>query len=226
MSRILLVEDEPGLVSALSEYLRREGFEPLVATTCAQARALLTHDVSLAVLDWMLPDGHGVDLVREWRAQNKQTPIIMLTARTELIDRVLGLEMGANDYLTKPFEPRELLARIRVQFRRAPSPSRAALGPDVLRYAGIEMDLLRHVAMFSGKPVELTKMEFALLKLLLENPERVFTRDELLNKVWGFDNYPTTRTVDTHVLQLRHKFSAHLFMTVRGIGYRLIASQS
>lgn len=222
MTRILLVEDEDSLVTALSEYLRREGIEVVVARTCAAARTLISGPPSVVILDWMLPDGQGVDLVREWRSQGLRIPIVMLTARSDLIDKVVGLELGANDYMTKPFEPRELLARLRVQLRAAA----AIPAPDeTLRCAGIDMNLATREVTFAGLRVELTRMEFSLLRLLIENPDRVFTRDELLNKVWGFESYPTTRTVDTHILQLRQKFSADLFLTVRGVGYRLKAPQ-
>jgi DNA-binding response OmpR family regulator len=144
----------------------------------------------------------------------------MLTARVEVVDRIVGLESGANDYLTKPFEPRELVARIRVQAReQRPAPAKQVSG------GGVTLDLASRESSYLGRRVELARMEFELLKLLLENPGRVFTREELLNQVWGFDAFPTTRTVDTHVLQLRQKLEPELIETVRGVGYRFRSSK-
>jgi DNA-binding response OmpR family regulator len=142
--------------------------------------------------------------------------VLMLTARAEVVDRIVGLESGANDYLTKPFEPRELVARIRVQARE-----RAARHPTKLQSGGVELDLETRTCSFQGRLVVLARMEFNLLETFLRAPGKVFTREELLNQVWGFDAFPTTRTVDTHVLQLRQKLDAELIETVRGVGYRL-----
>jgi DNA-binding response OmpR family regulator len=169
----------------------------------------------------MLPDGQGIDLLRELRNKKNMTPVIILTAKADLIDKVLGLETGANDYLTKPFEPRELLARIHVQERLNQKGGTAVPEKKVFELNEIVMDLVKREVTFKGTLVELTKMEFDLLHLLLEYPNRAFGREELLNKVWGYENYPTTRTVDTHVLQLRQKFYDDLIETVRGVGYRL-----
>ncbi|MEW5850167.1 MAG: response regulator transcription factor [Myxococcota bacterium] len=222
MSRVLVVEDEPNVLRPLADYLRREKLEVLEAVSLKEARMQLGGHPRVVVLDWMLPDGQGVDFLRDVRRNGNSVPVIMLTARHELIDKVLGLELGANDYVTKPFEPRELLARIHVQLRsRAPSPAPTP----VLDVAGIHMDLETREVAFAGSALELTKMEFSLLKLLMENPGRVFSREELLNRVWGFESYPTTRTIDTHILQLRQKFGAERFETVRGIGYRLVVAK-
>jgi Response regulators consisting of a CheY-like receiver domain and a winged-helix DNA-binding domain len=167
----------------------------------------------------MLPDGQGIDFLKEMRGEHPQMPIIMLTAKTELIDKVLGLESGANDYITKPFEPRELIARIRVQLRENKGTSEKEV--KVIEVHSLKIDLEKRDVIFGDKPLELTKMEYDLLRLLAESPGRVFSREEILNKVWGFENYPSTRTVDTHVLQLRQKISEDMIETMRGIGYRL-----
>ncbi len=218
MTRILLVEDDDALAESLQEYLRAEGFELLLASSAAAARACGPGNADLVLLDWMLPDGPGIDLLREWREQRLTVPVLLLTARTELVDRVVGLELGANDYITKPFEPRELLARIRVQLRqlRPQAPEET-----VIAFAGIELSPTTRVVSYRGRPVDLTRQEFGLLKLFLENPNRVFSREEILNQAWGYEHFPSTRTVDTHVLQLRQKIDSVLFETIRGIGYRL-----
>jgi DNA-binding response OmpR family regulator len=144
----------------------------------------------------------------------------MVTARVEVIDRVLGLEIGADDYVTKPVEPRELLARVKARLRRPARPAPAP-APRTLEGAGIRLDLDAREVSFEGQPVPMTRMEFGLLALLVEHPGRVFSREEILTQVWGYDRAPTTRTVDTHVVQLRTKLRADLIESVRGIGYRL-----
>ena len=224
MAKILLVEDDANLGASLEKYLKGEGQVVMWAKNLQTAREMQKESPTLIILDWMLPDGQGIDFLREKQAKHDSTPVIMLTAKTDLIDRVLGLESGANDYITKPFEPRELLARIRVQERNkdrnGQGPSKEATAK-IVEINGIQLDLVRHEVVFQSKLVELTKMEFELLRLLMEHPNRAFGREELLNKVWGYENYPTTRTVDTHILQLRQKFYDDLIETVRGIGYRL-----
>ena len=215
---ILLVEDDKNLVASLTEYLGIEGYTVCVSSSLREARNRVGDLPSMVLLDWMLPDGQGIELVREWRQQGIQTPIIFLTARVELIDKVLGLELGANDYVTKPFEPRELLARIRAQLRQ-PRPARESNNA-VIEMASIRIDVAAHLVELRGKRVELKKMEFKLLRMFLENAGQAFSREELLTKVWGYEDYPTTRTIDTHILQLRQKLGAALFETVRGIGYR------
>jgi DNA-binding response OmpR family regulator len=215
---ILLVEDEPSIAEPLARFLAAEGFPTAVAPTVqAAAAAVEAAAPRLVVLDWSLPDGSGIDLLRAWRAARRDFPVIMLTARHELIDRVLGLELGADDYVVKPFEARELLARIRARLRGAaprPEPALAA--------AGLELNPVTREARFKGRLLELTKMEYALLKLMLENAGKVFSREELLGSVWGYEAFITTRTIDTHILQLRHKTDPELFETVRGVGYRLL----
>jgi DNA-binding response OmpR family regulator len=221
MSRILIIEDEPNLRNSLCDYLLAEGHEALEARDLPEARLRIKEGVDVAVLDWMLPSGQGIELLREWRAEGWQLPVIFLTARTSLVDKVLGLELGANDYLTKPFEPRELLARIRVQLRQMKQHALSGLADDnVIDSGGIRLNRTTREVSYAEQIVDLKKMEFALLLLFMEHPNQVFSRDEILNRVWGYDSFPTTRTIDTHILQLRHKFSSGLFETVRGIGYR------
>jgi DNA-binding response OmpR family regulator len=219
MTRILLIEDDPSLSRSIPVFLGNEGYSLEVTGTLAGARKHLSASWDLIILDWMLPDGQGIDFLREARAEGHGVPVIFLTARSDLVDKVLGLESGANDYLTKPFEPRELVARVRVQLRAGTRPQTPQA--TVLKAGPVEIDAAARTVRHHGRSVELTKMEYDLLKLLCENPNRVFSRDELLNQVWGFDQYPTTRTVDTHILQLRQKLSDSLFETIRGVGYRL-----
>lgn len=219
MTKILIVEDDASILDPLKDYLTGEAFQVTTAMSLKEANDVDLSTVDLVVLDWMLPDGQGIDFLKTIR-QNSSLPVIMLTARTELIDKVIGLETGANDYLTKPFEPRELVARIRVQLRQAPQENT----PDAkgIDRGEITMDLEARQVHYKGELTALTKMEFELLKLLIESPGKVFSRDEILNKVWGYENFPTTRTVDTHILQLRHKFEDEVFETVRGVGYRYV----
>ncbi|MCM2276631.1 MAG: response regulator transcription factor [Oligoflexia bacterium] len=221
MIRILLVEDEENVRMPLEDYLKREGFALRIAGTLAQAEREFAREApELVLLDWMLPDGQGIELLRKWRSQGSRVPAILLTARAELVDKVVGLELGANDYVTKPFEPRELVARIRVQLRdRMDSGASGKRGEPVV-VAGFHLDPRTRQVLFQGQETELTRMEFELLRVFLEHPNEIFSREELLKKVWGYERSPTTRTVDTHVLQLRQKFGAEPFETLHGIGYR------
>lgn len=222
---ILLIEDDINLGSSIESRLKSEGFDCEWAKNLSDADAALSgglrpHSV---ILDWMLSDGQGIDWLKRVRAQSLSCPVILLTARAELVDKVLGLEVGANDYMAKPFEPRELIARLRAHLRTSVGQSVVSVSttPEPIRIGPLEISPDTRVARFNGKTLELTKMEFDLIKLFSENPGRVFSREELLNLVWGYEKYPTTRTVDTHVLQLRQKTSETLIETVRGVGYRL-----
>jgi len=221
-AKILVIEDDENLGATLKSFLRDEGHNVELASTLARARGLNLTDYALIILDWMLPDGQGIDFLREIRSNGHNGPVIMLTARTEVIDKVVGLESGADDYLTKPFEPRELAARIRVQLRH--KNVKGEVDPDVLEVitlGELRIDLGRREITFKGELKEFTKMEFDFLVLLAESPNRAFSREEILNKVWGYENYPSTRPVDTHVLQIRQKLYDELIETVRGVGYRL-----
>jgi DNA-binding response OmpR family regulator len=225
MIKILIVEDDSNVCNSLAEYLTREGFEVEMAFNLKDAKSKLLNPVDLLILDWMLPDGQGVDLLRTLRQNKNGVPTILLSARADLVDKVMGLELGANDYMTKPFEPRELLARARGLIRQGSSfpPMVSFEATNVLSGAGIQMNLSKREVSYKGLQVQLSKVEFDLLKLFLQNPNQVFARDELLNKVWGYNNYPSTRTVDTHILQLRQKFQEDLFETLRGVGYKFNA---
>ena len=221
MKRVLVVEDDKEVSASLHALLAGAGYAPIVVRSVAEARGA-GRDFDLVLLDWGLPDGEGIDFLKELR-KTSDVPVLMVTARVEVIDRVLGLEIGADDYVTKPVEPRELLARIKARLRRTPS-----LAPPerVVEAHDIRVDLETRSVTFRGAPVTFTKMELDLLVVLLRSPGRVFSREELLNQVWGFERAPTTRTVDTHVTVLRNKLAADLFESVRGIGYRLLAERS
>lgn len=220
MATLLIVEDHENLRRSLKECFEQEGYRTEVADCLKTAREKAAIRPDLVILDWMLPDGQGLDFLTELRKTHPRLPVIFLTARTELVDKVLGLELGASDYLTKPFEVRELLARVRVRLRELGAES-ALETPTVLRVGPLSIDRERHQVSYRDKAVTLVKKEFDLLALLAETPEKVFSRDEILNKVWGYEVFPTTRTVDTHVLQLRQKTEDALIETVRAVGYRL-----
>jgi DNA-binding response OmpR family regulator len=218
---VLLVEDDKNLCESLSKFLGGEGYAVTIAVSLSEARLQKSFQPSIILLDWMLPDGQGVDFLREFRKMNTSTPIILLTSRSDLVDKVLGLEMGANDYITKPFEPRELVARIRVQLRNTSKVSSISDElPNLLQCSEVTLNISTREVSFKEVAIDLTKMEFDLLRVLMENPNRVFPREALLNKVWGYENYPTTRTVDNHIVQLRQKIDPDMFETVRGVGYR------
>lgn len=216
MKTVLLVEDDETIRNPLAEFLTRQGFKVLTAGFLADARKILGGKVDCVIMDWNLPDGEGVELAKSLKEKPGSPPVLMLTARADVIDKVIGLEYAANDYMTKPYDPRELLARIKNLMR---TPAQGSDGP-VLKHLDIEIHTQSHEVRFKGNTVALSNMEFKLLKLFLENPGKVFSREELLNLIWGYENYPTTRTVDTHVLQLRNKFGENLVETVRGVGYR------
>lgn len=220
MAHVFVIEDHQNISLSLKDLMAKEGHQVTICENLAQAReqfkSAVTTKPDLIILDWMLPDGQGLDFLIELRKQGVATPVIFLTARAEVVDKVLGLEMGANDYLTKPFEPRELIARVRVQLREKTQESTGSL-----TVGSLMIDRIRHKVSFKGASIELVKKEFDLLVLLAEDPEKVFSRDEILNKVWGYEVYPTTRTVDTHIMLLRQKIDDQLIETVRSVGYRL-----
>jgi DNA-binding response OmpR family regulator len=217
---ILLVEDEDDIASVVRAYLERDGFRVVRASRgMAGLQALEEHDVRLAILDLRLPDADGFDLCRAIRAGSK-LPVVMLTARDEEVDRVTGLELGADDYVTKPFSPRELVARVRAVLRRAEPESE----DDRLFVGDVVLDRRSRVAEVDGDEVELTVREFDLLWHLAERPGVVVSRERILDRVWGLSFPGGTRTVDVHVGQLRRKLERpELIRTVRGAGYKLVA---
>ena len=225
MSVILAIEDDPAILRGLADNLRFESYEVLTATDGQAGYALIREKrPDLIILDLMLPKLSGYEICRKVRAEGIQTPILMLTARGEEADRVLGLDLGADDYVAKPFSIRELLARIRAILRRAQPPKAA---PDELHFDDVAVNFVSYEAHKAGRPLEMTRKEFQVLRLLASRAGEVVTRDELLNEVWGYENYPTTRTVDNHVAGLRAKIESepanpqHL-KTVHGVGYKLV----
>jgi DNA-binding response OmpR family regulator len=219
---ILLVDDEPSIISLIRMYLERENFRIEVAGDGEAALQAVTRlNPALMVLDLMLPKLDGIEVCRHLRAENNSIAILMLTARDEDIDKILGLELGADDYLTKPFNPRELVARVKAILRRTKRPS---AGNDVLLSLGdLQVDPARREVRIGGRELELRTQEFELLLALISQPGRVFTREQLLQQAWGFDFYGQTRTVDVHIAHLRRKLagSSASIDTVTGIGYKL-----
>jgi two-component system alkaline phosphatase synthesis response regulator PhoP len=225
MPRILIVDDEPAMVRGLEDNLRFEGYHTLSATDGQRALHLaLTEAPDLVLLDVMMPGMSGWDVCRALRDKGLDIPVIMLTARGEEADRVLGLELGADDYVTKPFGLRELLARIRAVLRR-PGPRTKF---EEFAFGSVRLHLRGRQAFKEGREVKLTRKEFDLLRYLIEHRDEVITRDRLLDEVWGYDQYPTTRTVDMHVLRLRQKFEddpehPRFIVTAHGQGYRFVS---
>lgn len=219
--RILLVEDDVDIVTIVATYLRRDGFDVKIAHDGQQGLALaLDTRPDLIILDWMLPGVDGLDFMKRLRKESS-VPIIMLTARSEEADRVLGLELGADDYVVKPFSPRELVARVKAVLRRLESKPSA-----MLELAGITILPEQRTVYRHGRLVTLTTREFDLLYTLARQPERVFTRNELLDRVWGSDFTGVDRVVDVHVSNLRQKLEPdperpRWLLTVRGVGYKL-----
>jgi two-component system response regulator MtrA len=223
--RVLVVDDDPSLGEMLGIVLRQEGFEPVFVRTGDQAIAAF-HQArpDLVLLDLMLPGKDGLEVCRELRVESG-VPIVMLTAKTDTVDVVLGLESGADDYITKPFSAKELVARIRARLRR-----RDIEGAEILRFHDIEMDVMAHQVTKGGKPVNLTPLEFELLATMGRRPRQVFTREVLLEQVWGYRYAGDTRLVNVHVQRLRAKIeddpeNPRIVQTVRGVGYRIGAPE-
>jgi two-component system response regulator RegX3 len=222
---ILVVDDEQSYRDALAVALQREGF--LVETAADGPEAITRFDASkpaLVLLDVMLPKISGIDVCRELRSRSR-VPIIMVTARNAEIDAVVGLEVGADDYVTKPFRLRELIARVRAALRRLPVPDGTCSSSDVLEEGDVRLDVGRHEVFVRGEAVALPLKEFELLELLMENAGRVLTRDVLIDRVWGPNYYGDTKTLDVHVKRLRSKIEVNpasptRLVTVRGVGYR------
>ena len=225
MTRVLVVEDDPAILRGLADNLSFESYEVVTATDGESAyRIIRDQRPDLVLLDLMLPNMSGYELCRKVREEGVTAPILMLTARGEESDRVLGLDLGADDYIVKPFSIREVLARVRAALRRSQASTAAA---DTLRMDDVVIDFRKYEATRRGEPVEMTRKEFGLLRLLVERAGEVVTRDDALNEVWGYEAMPTTRTVDNHVAALRAKLEAdpaaprHL-VTVFGVGYRWV----
>ena len=226
MTRVLVVEDEESFSDALSYMLRREGFDAVVAPTGPDALAEFDRGgADIVLLDLMLPGLPGTEVCRQLRARSG-VPIIMLTAKDGEIDKVVGLELGADDYVTKPYSARELVARIRAVLRRRGESGETGSTEAVLEAGPVRMDVERHVVAMAGDPVALPLKEFDLLEFLLRNTGRVLTRAQLIDRVWGSDYVGDTKTLDVHVKRLRAKIEPdpaapkHL-LTVRGLGYKL-----
>ncbi len=235
MQKILIIEDEPNIRELVLYNLNQSGYEGLAAEDGLQGLAMIRSvKPDLILLDIMLPGKNGYDICRELRSEGNNTPVIMLTAKNEEIDKVLGLEFGADDYISKPFGIRELMARVKAVLRRSetgPETDGNGSSPGKTKSAGIvigdlSIDVDRHEVKLAGKVLELTLKEFDLLRVLAENRGRVMTRDQLLDKVWGFEYIGETRTVDVHIRYLRKKLvdednEGKYIQTVRGIGYKM-----
>lgn len=223
--RLLVIEDEPGLVLTLTDRLASEGYEVEAAPDGEEGLARAVSDrFDLILLDVMLPCMNGFDLCRDLRRRGVAVPVLMLTARGQVTDKVVGLKLGADDYLTKPFRMIELLARIEALLRRTPT---SRLAPDVYRFGNVHIDFRRAKVESGSAPVELSAKEFQLLRYFVEHPGVVLSREELLNNVWDYAAMPTTRTVDVHVSWLRKKLEPdprrprHI-LTVHGLGYKFV----
>ena len=224
-AKILIVEDEPNMVAGLRDNFEFEGYTVITARDGVEGlQRALDESPDLVVLDVMMPRMSGLEVCKQLRAKRGSIPIIMLTARGQEVDKVVGLELGADDYVTKPFSIRELLARVKAVLRRT------AVVPkdmDQHAFADIEVDLKRCRVLKSGKAIEVSSKEFELLKYFICHSGEILSRDRLLEEVWGYDNYPTTRTVDTHLVRLRQKLEPdpeqpQYFLTVHGTGYRFV----
>lgn len=225
--RVLIVEDEAAQAEIVRYNLDREGFDTIIATDGDEAMyAVEEYQPDLVILDWMLPGMSGIAICQRLRSRpdTRTLPIIMVTARGEELDRIRGFDNGADDYVVKPFSPSELLARVRAVMRR----SRPALSEERLACSDIVMDLATHRVTRSGQAVHLGPTEFRLLRLLMERPDRVFTREQLLDRVWGRDIHVELRTVDVHIRRLRKALGTHgdndVIRTVRGTGYAINAT--
>jgi DNA-binding response OmpR family regulator len=227
MSTVLVIEDDPRIQKALHRQFSAEGYAVHVVADGAEGLAACRTLKPIAViLDLMLPGISGRDVCKGIKAQFPETPVIILSAVSEVADKVLLLELGADDYVTKPFSPRELLARLQAAIRRSNRSERS----DVLSFGNITADFAKMEVSKDGQPVVMTAHELKLLKYFLDHAERVITREKLLTDVWGYHSYPTTRTVDNQVMKLRQKLEAdpahpHFFRTMHGIGYKFVSGQ-
>ncbi len=225
MTKILIVEDEPAMVAGLRDNFEYEGFEVLSAGDGLEGlERALAHSPDLVLLDVMMPKMSGLDVCKQLKAKRPAIPIIMLTARGQEIDKVVGLELGADDYVTKPFSIRELLARVKAVLRRTRT---QVADHDQHAFGDVSIDLRTCEVKRSGKPIDVSAKEFELLKYFVTHAGETLSRDRLLDEVWGYDNFPTTRTVDAHLVRLRQKLEPspeqpRFFLTVHGVGYRFV----
>lgn len=223
--RILIVEDEPAMVEGLRDNFEYEGYEVISAGDGAAGLArAMSDDPDLIVLDVMMPKMSGLDVCKQLKAERPALPIIMLTARGQEIDKVVGLELGADDYVTKPFSIRELMARVKAVLRRVSAQGSPA---DLYRFGDIEVNIRSNEVLRAGEPLDLSAKEFALLAYFVSHPGETLSRDRLLEAVWGYENYPNTRTVDTHIVHLRQKLEPNpedprFILTVHGTGYKFV----
>ncbi len=224
-TRILIVEDEPAMVAGLRDNFEYEGYEVISAADGVEGlERALAEAPDLVVLDVMMPRLSGLDVCKQLKSSKPQLPIIMLTARGQEIDKVVGLELGADDYVTKPFSIRELMARVKAVLRRS---SPQAPGQEVYRFSDVEVNIRSNEVLRDGRPIELSAKEFALLAYFVAHPVETLTRDRLLDAVWGYENYPNTRTVDTHIVHLRQKLEPNpeeprFILTIHGSGYKFV----
>ncbi|HKS95674.1 MAG TPA: response regulator transcription factor [Terriglobia bacterium] len=225
MAKILIVEDEPNMVAGLRDNFEYEGYDVLTARDGVEGLARALNEApDLVVLDVMMPRMSGLDVCKQLRAKRPGLPIIMLTARGQEVDKVVGLELGADDYVTKPFSIRELLARIKAVLRRTQAAPQTA---ESCTFGDTEVNFRTHRVVRAGRPVEVTAKEFELLKYFLGHPGEALSRDHLLKEVWGYDSYPTTRTVDAHVVRLRQKLEPRpeepqFILTIHSVGYKFV----
>ena len=225
MKRLLLIEDEPGLVMTLTDRLTREGYAVEASADGESGLERASAEAfDLVLLDIMLPRLGGFDVMRELRRRGIETPVIMLTARGQVVDKVVGLKLGADDYVTKPFEMVELLARIEAKLRRAPTVPHPVEGH---QFGDIRMDFRKAEITRAGAVIDLSAREFQLLRYFIEHRGATLSREELLNEVWGYNSMPSTRTVDVHVAWLRQKIEPNprhpqYILTVHGMGYKFI----
>ena len=228
MKKLLIIEDEELIRMALEDDFRLENYDVTVASDGIEGLAKAANpDIDLIILDIMLPGMNGFDICKRLRSQGIRTPIIMLTAKGQEIDRVVGLEIGADDYVTKPFSPRELQARVKAVLRRMEAEPDDKI-ETLYRSGGLEVNFRQYECSINGKIISLTTHEFELLKYLIRNRGNVINRDELLNEVWGKDVFVTPHTVDTHVANLRKKIEhdpskPRFIISIRGVGYKFIS---
>ncbi|HSK87499.1 MAG TPA: response regulator transcription factor [Anaerolineales bacterium] len=221
MAKILVIDDEPSIINLVSAYLKPEGYEVYTATDGnAGLKAARTFKPDLIILDLMLPGMDGIELLSRLRRES-DVYVIMLTARTDETDKIVGLSVGADDYVTKPFSPRELVARVKAAVRRIKTDTGLSMGRSVLSFKHVLIDVGAHTVSVDDVPVELTSIEFDLLRALAENRGRVLSREKLLEKIWGADYFGEMRVVDVHLGHVRQKLgNESLIATVRGVGYR------